>query len=336
MITAVAATPAFNPSEATEFWVTIATTSVPPASDNHSAKELFATCPPAVRLYKNIYSEIIHMAASGSPNPGKLVGKIALETQLGALLGDTRIRLLEAIELHGSISQAAKTVPLSYKAAWDAVDAMNNMADSPLVERSVGGRQGGGTTLTHYGRQMVALYRAMEKEYQEALDRVSDRLGKIGVNDVGEFRSLMRRMAMKTSARNQFFGTIWALREGEVDFEVSIRLDDRHLISAIITRDSAENLGLAIGKEVYAFIKSSAVMLSTGDSIRTSASNILHGEIAKIHGGPVNAEVSLQLPGGRTVTSVVTQSSIERMALQPGKQACALFKASDVILATFD
>lgn len=277
------------------------------------------------------------MTASDSARGTKrLVGKLALETQLGALLGDTRIRLLEAIEQHGSISQAAKAVPLSYKAAWDAVDAMNNMADVPLVERSVGGRQGGGTKLTDYGRNMVALYRAMEKEYQEALDRVSDRLGRIGVDDVSQFRSLMRRIAMKTSARNQFCGTVWALRAGEVDYEVSLRLDDRNQITAVITRDSAESLGLAIGTEVYALIKSSAVLLFTDETVRLSASNQLWGEVVAIHPGPVNAEVSLQLPGGRSVTSVVTQASIERLQLAPGKRACAMFKASDVILATFD
>lgn len=266
----------------------------------------------------------------------KLLGKIALETPLGALLGDVRIRLLEAIETHGSISQAAKAVPLSYKAAWDAIDAINNMADAPLVERSVGGRQGGGTKLTDYGRNMVALYRAMEKEYQEALDRVAQRLEQRGANDVAQFRSLMRRMAMKTSARNQFFGAIWSLRASEVDFEVSLRLDDQNLLTAIITRASAENLGLAMGKEVYAFIKSSAVMLLTDASIRISAANLLWGEIVSIHSGPVNAEVTLQLPGGRTVTSVVTQNSIERLQLAVGTRACAMFKASDVILATFD
>lgn len=268
--------------------------------------------------------------------PNKLLGRIALETPLGALLGDVRIRLLEAIETHGSISQAAKAVPLSYKAAWDAIDAINNMADAPLVERSVGGRQGGGTKLTDYGRNMVALYRAMEKEYQEALDRVAQRLEQHGANDVAQFRSLMRRMAMKTSARNQFFGAIWSLRASEVDFEVSLRLDDQNLLTAIITRASAENLGLAMGKEVYAFIKSSAVMLLTDDSIRTSAANTLWGEIVSIHSGPVNAEVTLQLPGGRTVTSVVTQTSIERLQLAVGTRACAMFKASDVIVATFD
>ena len=156
-------------------------------------------------------------APAPGASPTRLLGKIALETPLGVLLGDMRIRLLEAIETHGSISQAARAVPLSYKAAWDAVDAINNMADAPLVERSVGGRQGGGTRLTDYGRNMIALYRAMEKEYQEALDRVTQRLEQHGANDMAQFRSLMRRMAMKTSARNQFFGAIWALRASEVE-----------------------------------------------------------------------------------------------------------------------
>ena len=74
----------------------------------------------------------------------RLTGHLEVSTDLGAFLGDKRVRLLEAIEAHGSISQAAKQVPLSYKAAWDAVDAMNNLADRPLVERSTGGRAGGG------------------------------------------------------------------------------------------------------------------------------------------------------------------------------------------------
>ncbi|HNO89171.1 MAG TPA: winged helix-turn-helix domain-containing protein, partial [Rhodocyclaceae bacterium] len=87
----------------------------------------------------------------------KLVGTLTVDTEFGTFLGDTRIRLLEAIERYGSISQAAKAVPLSYKAAWDAVDAMNNLAEEPLVERSVGGKHGGGTSLTEYGQRVIAL-----------------------------------------------------------------------------------------------------------------------------------------------------------------------------------
>ena len=103
----------------------------------------------------------------------RLRGKLEVDAAAGHFLGDTRIRLLEAIEQHGSISQAAKAVPLSYKAAWDAVDAMNNLAEHPLVVRSTGGKHGGGTQLTDYGRQVIALYRALEAEYQVALERLA-------------------------------------------------------------------------------------------------------------------------------------------------------------------
>ena len=51
------------------------------------------------------------------PVQHKLVGKLTVDTEFGTFLGDTRIRLLEAIDRYGSISQAAKAVPLSYKAA---------------------------------------------------------------------------------------------------------------------------------------------------------------------------------------------------------------------------
>ncbi|NJA89531.1 TOBE domain-containing protein [Rhodocyclus tenuis] len=264
----------------------------------------------------------------------KLVGKLAVETEFGNFLGDTRIRLLEAIGQHGSITQAAKTVPISYKAAWDAVDAMNNLAEQPLVERSAGGRHGGGTRLTDYGRRLVALYRAMEVEYQDTLDRLSEKLGEGG--DVAQFRILLRRMQMKTSARNQFVGPVSALREGAVNFEVSLRFDGNQEITAMITRESAENLGLAIGREVHAFVKAQSVILMTEPAARTSARNHLWGTVARIHEGAVNSEITLALPGGRNVTAIVTRDSVAALALHEGADACAVINAASVLLATFD
>lgn len=267
-------------------------------------------------------------------SPSRLVGKLSMETEFGAFLGDTRIRLLEAIDRHGSISQAAKAVPLSYKAAWDAVDAMNNLADEPLVDRAVGGKHGGGTTLTEYGRRLVAMYRAMEQEYQETLNRLAAQLGEGG--DVQRFRGLMRRMSMKTSARNQFAGKVSALREGAVNFEVSLRIDNQTEVTAMITRESAETLELAIGKEVHAFVKANSVILMTEPKLRTSARNHLWGEVTRVHDGAVNAEITLALPGGRTVTAIITRESVAALGIREGVKACAIFKASSVILATFD
>ena len=131
--------------------------------------------------------------------PHRLTGRLEVSTDLGAFLGDTRVRLLEAIAEQGSISQAAKQVPLSYKAAWDAVDAMNNLADQPLVLRSTGGRAGGGTQLTEHGRRVVAMYRAVEREYQAALDRLAGQFADAPGGDVQAFQRLLRRMSVRTA-----------------------------------------------------------------------------------------------------------------------------------------
>lgn len=265
----------------------------------------------------------------------RLSGKLQVNTEFGVFLGDTRIRLLEAIETHGSISKAAKTVPLSYKAAWDAIDAMNNLADFPLVERSTGGRHGGGTTVTDYGRKVIALYRALEAEYQAALDRMAATMGAEDAGDIKQFRQLIKRMSMKASARNQFAGTITGLRKGDVDFEVRVRIDPETELVAIITKDSAENMGLDIGMEISALVKSSSILLLTEPAMKTTARNQLWGKVVRISDGVVNAEVTLEMPGGKTVCAVVTHSSVEALGLTVGAQVCAAFKASSVILCLY-
>ncbi len=268
----------------------------------------------------------------GTQGP-RLVSKLEVSTDVGTFLGDTRIRLLEAIEQHGSISQAAKHVPLSYKAAWDAVDAMNNLADQPLVERSTGGKHGGGTVLTDHGRKVVGLYRAVEAEYQIALDRLMTQWGELDTGNVRSFQQLLRRMALRTSARNQLVCTVSGMREGPVDFEVYLRMDAANELVAVITRESAEQLGITIGMEVVALVKASAVLLMTDEGLRTSARNHLWGTVERVVDGPVNAEVILSLGGGKTVTAVVTRESVATMGLEEGRRACALFKSSSVILS---
>jgi len=270
------------------------------------------------------------------PTP-KLQGKLSVDTAMGAFLGDTRIKLLEAIAEHGSISQAAKAVPLSYKAAWDAIDAMNNLAPEPLVLRTTGGKHGGGSELTEYGRRLIGFYRALEQEHQEAVARLAERMNEVAGHDVAAFRQLLRRMSMKSSARNQFAGPIIEIKEGMVDCEVRIRLDHDLDLTAIITRESVENLGLKIGSEVLAFVKSSSVLLMCDSDTRISARNRYCGKVSHIHEGPVNAEVSITLPGGRhIVTAVITHESVEKLGLKVGSTACAVFKASSVFLAVTD
>lgn len=267
-----------------------------------------------------------------------LTGKLLIDTDMGSFLGDKRIRLLEAIDSTGSISQAAKAVPMSYKAAWDAVDDMNNVAPEPLVHRSTGGKHGGGTELTAFARRLIAFYRALEQESQVALEKLERNLEQSGVCDVANFRQVLRRMSMKSSARNQFAGPIERITPGAVDCEVTIRLAPELEITAVVTGESAENLCLAVGRDVLAFVKASSIVLLVGEEdARISARNRFTGTVVALHTGPVNSEVTVHLPGGRhVITAVITEASVQRLGLAVGHTVTAVFKASSVFLVAMD
>ncbi|MDE2149846.1 MAG: TOBE domain-containing protein [Gammaproteobacteria bacterium] len=243
-------------------------------------------------------------------------------------IGHGRVELLQQIHRTGSISQAARGMRMSYKAAWDAVDAMNNLADAPLVERSAGGRHGGGTRLTPQGLRLIEVYRAAEQEFRAFLERLGT-----GIADFEHFYALMRRLGMKTSARNQFGGRIKSIRKGAVNSEVVLDIGGDEVV-AVITNASVRSLGLKRGTPAYALIKASWVILAAADEAqKTSARNRLCGKVAELRKSAVNAEVVLALSGGKRLTAVITNASVETLALSVGAPACALIKASHVIVA---
>jgi molybdopterin-binding protein len=67
--------------------------------------------------------------------------------------------------------------------------------------------------------------------------------------------------------------------------------------------------------------------------MKISARNILKGRVIKIIRGAVNAEVTLELPGGLQVVSIITISSIDSLGLKEGIEAYAVVKASSVMIA---
>ena len=78
-----------------------------------------------------------------------------------ATLGPGKAHLLELIAEKQSISEAARQMKMSYKRAWQLIEALNACFREPLVESSTGGRQGGGSRLTKTGQQVLALYGAI-------------------------------------------------------------------------------------------------------------------------------------------------------------------------------
>jgi len=105
-------------------------------------------------------------------------GRLRLRVVFGAdvVLGPGKADLLEGIRETGSISAAGRRMKMSYKRAWDLVDAMNCYFTEPVVHTSKGGSGGGGATLTPWGEEMLALYRRIEARSAEAVTGEMDRL----------------------------------------------------------------------------------------------------------------------------------------------------------------
>lgn len=259
-----------------------------------------------------------------------LSGELWLHAGGQTLGGAARIALLAAIGETGSITRAAKAVGLSYKGAWDAIDTMNNLAGEPLVLRATGGKGGGGTTLTPRATALIAAFRAIEREHRRFIDAASAAVEGFEVN-----WKLIGRIGMKTSARNQLFGKVLAVKHGAVNDEVVLALPGEHTITAAVTHESVQELGLAPGVDACALVKASWVVLAVedGSPLRLSARNQLQGVVETVTRGAVNSEVLLALDGGMTLAAIVTNDSVDALGLAQGVSAVAAFKASSVILA---
>lgn len=242
--------------------------------------------------------------------------------------GKGRIELLARIAESGSITQAAKAIKMSYKAAWDAIDGMNNLAGEALVERLTGGKGGGGTRLTKRGQQLVDNFKIIDKEHRDFIAQ----LGKHAEGIADDFL-LIKKMNMKTSVRNQYRGIITHIKLGAVNDEITMLIAGDQKLIAIITHESTEELGLQIGTEVFALVKASSIIVMNGkDNAKLSARNQLTGHISRIQLGAVNTEVVIEMPGGSSLAATITNESCEILGLALGQTATGIFKASSVII----
>ena len=256
----------------------------------------------------------------------RLQGEISFIDDNSSLALD-QIRLLTAIDETGSISAAAKKLSLSYKTAWERLERLNNLSPQPLVNRSAGGSQGGGSQLTPYGKRIILGFSELQQEHTEFINKLSEKLKSF--DDISGF---IRGSGIVSSARNQFLGTVVAVEAGAVNAEIVLQISEEMNFVAIITEQSRIDLGVTLGAPFIALIKASSVMLTNNSDIAVSARNKVIGKIARIEHGKVNADVTIELGKNKTLNAVVTSSSIERLELAAGAQVCAFFKASSVIL----
>ncbi|MCB5188609.1 winged helix-turn-helix domain-containing protein [Methylobacillus caricis] len=105
--------------------------------------------------------------------------KIRIPHQNLVAIGPGKADLLEAIDRNGSISAGARAMGMSYKRAWDLVDAMNKSFRQPLVATATGGSHGGGAQVTEFGRDVLLRYREMEAKANKSIAADADALAEL-------------------------------------------------------------------------------------------------------------------------------------------------------------
>lgn len=279
--------------------------------------------------------------ASGRPRPKKLfiienrasmsakLSKSWLEGELRLSGIDRRMMaLLRAIADTGSISQAARACGLSYKGAWQMIERANNSAPRLLISTSTGGSKGGGACLTASGRALLNLYAELEGRHRNFLRTLNQSLAA----DPG-MRLLLQHLAVKTSAANQLFGAVTAVRPGPANAAVDVDLAGDLAVRVTVSLDKLKHLKIIAGLDAVLLING-ADMVIAADSrdLRFLACNRLVCTIIRVDMDEVNAEVKVSLANGDILSCLITRESAEQLNLGRDTRAWIMFKSDAPIL----
>lgn len=204
----------------------------------------------------------------------KVGSSLWIDKENQGFFGKGRIELLRKIDELGSLAKAAKEMKMSYKAAWDAMKEMEELSPKPLVERTTGGKGGGGSVLTHEAQTYIRIYDTLHEAQQSFFNTIEPHL-----EDAKALMHLLERSSLRTSARNQIAATIMNISKAGVNSTITLALSDKTHFEANITTTSVQELGLQKGMLVHAIIKASWISLYNLKPSLGSSINLLEGTI---------------------------------------------------------
>jgi len=180
-------------------------------------------------------------------NNHKLLFKLWLEYQGEPLIGKGGAEILQTIKEVESISKAAKKTGMSYRYVWNYLAKLERRLGEPVVKTFKGGSKGGGgATLTELGTKLLS-------EYQRAEGYLSGLMGE---------ETRWEDIGLKISARNRLKGTVQKVDKGMVTANVKIKIEAPAVLTAIISKEAVEELGIKTGDTVEAVIKATEVMVA--------------------------------------------------------------------------
>ena len=255
----------------------------------------------------------------------KIDGRFWFTKEGQSFLGSGRVELLQLIDTTGSINAAAKAMKMSYKAAWERINSMNALADKPLIDRTTGGKGGGGTKLTPYAHELIATFHRFNELHRQFIDRFSE-----AGNDPQRLARILSRTFLTTSARNQLPATLTQIDTNGLHSTLTLTLVGGDILRSTITAKSVENMGLSVGCDLYAIIKSSDIHIVSALPSSDTTNNILSGTVETLETSGDNIEIALRLEGGTILVALEKEDTLQ--SLKINTTAYALISPLHIII----
>ena len=173
--------------------------------------------------------------------------KVWIEYKGKPVLGKGGAEILKAIAKEQSISKATTKLGMSYRYVWNYLQKIRKAIEAPVVVTYKGGKTGGG------GAKLTAMGQSLLEEYQ----RVESYLSEVLADQ--EYWEVLR---LKLSARNQLKGKVISIEKDGVTAKVKVEIQAPAVITSVITKEAVEDLGIKVGDEVNAVVKSTEVMIA--------------------------------------------------------------------------
>lgn len=173
--------------------------------------------------------------------------KIWIEYKGKSILGKGGAQILEYIQREESISKTAEKLNMSYRYVWNYLREIEKNIGEPVIEAFRGGKfGGGGARLTELGRRLLTEYKRIEGYLDELLADA-------------EYWEVI---SLKISARNRLKGKVSVVQKEGLTAMIKVQLTVPTVVTALISKEAAEDLNIKVGDEVEAVIKATEVMIA--------------------------------------------------------------------------
>jgi len=253
--------------------------------------------------------------------PFLLTSDLVLKKNEEDFLSKKKVALLENVRDYGSMAKAAKALGITYKTAWNWIEKMNALSPSSLVQKVSGGKDGGGTIITVYAKELIRIYHEVDALHQKHLEGMQNSLAHIE-DDIMQ----------KTFSFSGLQVNVAKIQEHKTNVELLLKLKCGLSVIAYSSIQFMKVNALKIGSNVLMLVESDAVSVSRVERKEISSRNKLQTKIIDIVFEGKDVLLTLMLSENENLTSRITLKSFQDLQLQKGDSVMAMFKAYNVTL----